>query len=107
MRNKIICTDPDNFQFCTPISEKVFEFKEFNRNAFPELFETIDKMGEDIFNNPKYWISDTVNLEDYSIDSLYDNVCAYYSYSEMLELMENKEYMVLAECCFEMENELY
>jgi len=109
-KNNWICTDPDNLQYANELSKKVFEIKQFKREDFPLQFNSIIKDPYNIdayIDINKYWVFDTICVSEYNYESLYDLVCHYYSFSEMEELIKNEEYMILAECIFEQENELY
>ncbi len=94
MENNWICTDPDNEQYALEVSEKVFRFKEKNR--FNGAYE-----------DPNEIIEETINLEDYTEDQMFNHVSAYYDYDEFKEMLDNKEYLIIAECIFEQESGLY
>lgn len=88
-----ICTDIDNQQYGRQISEKVFEFKEKNHNK--------DITGGNDF------VQMTIDLNDYSENSMYDLVSSFYGYDDFKKMLNDKEYWIIAECIFEMESELY
>jgi len=91
------CTDPDNEQYGRQLSERVFEFKEKNR--WHDL---------DPDNSEGEVIQMTVNLDDYSKDSMYDLVCSYYGYTDFEEFLKTPEGLwIIAECIFEQESSQY
>ncbi len=91
------CTDPDNKQYGRQLSERVFEFKEKNR--YHDL---------DHDNSEGEEIEMTINLDQYSENSMYDMVCAYYGYDAFKEFLKTNEGLwIIAECIFEQESSQY
>ena len=78
MKNKWICTDPDNQQYGRRISKTVFEFKERGQQLI-------------------------INLDSYNYSGKWNYCSAYYS-KEDFEKLAN---WIIAECIFEQESGLY
>lgn len=110
------CTDPDNLQFQRNGS---FEFKEFDRfsypNEFKEIVDGVDTLKTPIelipyWNNSNYWIIDTIDFKEYSIEKVFSLCSSYYSKEELSELIEDSNsggWEIIAECIFEQESGLY
>lgn len=98
-------TDPDNYQMGRKIGERTYEFKEFDWNAIapekPESLTQAKKMDN--------WISDIIDLDDYTPEQIQNHISAYYKDLEELKATDNSESWewIVAECIFEQESELY
>ena len=102
---KFICTDIDNMQFGRKINKNTYEFKEFNRNSY-NFVDEVEKLGEKKFKklywrDKRYWIRETINLQNYTSKTIKNILSAYYSNFKGLTNW------IIAECIFEQENELY
>ena len=110
------CTDPDNFQFGRMIGEGVYEFKEFDRNSYPNKFkellkkhyEEADDVIKGVFNDLDYWDELTIKLADYKEQEIESHVSAYYgSLADLKKECGESWAWIAAECIFEQESGLY
>ena len=101
--------DSDNFQYCIKLDKLIFEYKEFDRLSYPEIFYLLKygKVKIKDYQDDIFWIKNIINLEEYSLT--YINYClsGYYTEKEKPLLFYTKQYQVIAECIFECERKLY
>jgi hypothetical protein len=100
-----ICTDPDQYQFGRKISERLYEFKEFDWfNIFPDKSKTLEEAIEMKDN----WVELTINLNHYTTEEIENHISAYYdSIEQVKEIYDDHWEWILAECIFEQESQLY
>ncbi len=83
-----IITDINCNQSVRQLGENVFEFKE-QRISNPETKE-------------KYWYSAVINLNDYTMEEMLDNITPFGYNKDQLDYWHNSGYkLLIAECIFE------
>lgn len=101
------CTDPDNLQYKLRGS---LCFREFDRNNFDadQLHIDSDEVPSEIWNDPKYWIQETIDLSNYTLQDILRYALGYYdSLDEMINQHGPSADNIMAEIIFEQENGLY
>ena len=104
-----IC-DGDNFQFGKQVSEKVFIFKEFNRDEFPSIWSSSERENliYSVFNDTDYWEELEIDLDKYLADEVQKHLSAYYDgIGEVISIYGEQANWIIAECIFEQESGLY
>lgn len=92
--SKWICTDPDANQYGRQLDYKVYEFKEDIR--------AVDG------SKPTETYEDVINLNEYSIEQMFDHIAPYYSWEDFNKLLVTEEgRWIIAECIFEQESGQY
>ncbi len=110
--NSWTCTDPDSLQYGRQISEKIFEFKEFERFDNQEEFEALKELGDkEILKSMKEdecWHQETVNLTHYSTEQIESKISGYYdSIAEVEKEYGDEANWIIAECIFEYDSGMY
>lgn len=109
-------TDADNFQFGRKVSEGVFQFKEFDRKAFPEKFDELLKLDYRNANmlfsrelkESMFWIEDTIVLSNFNQEEIKGHISGYYdTIEEVHEIYGDSAEFIIAECIFEQTSGLY
>ncbi len=104
--SKWVCTDPDQFQYGRRISTYKFEFKEFDRNTYPDEFKDL-RDGKRTFLDT-YFIKFIVNLERYSMKEVMSRTESYYDNLDEIAAQYGKDFSwIVAECIFEQDLGLY
>lgn len=98
-----ICTDPDEVQFCRPISDTEFEYIQLKNGDLKEQvkggFNALAAL--DNVTEIKDWYQDEINVEDYDADELGEYVSPFGG-EEFLEQSKGAERnQLMAECIFE------
>lgn len=116
------CTDPNNFQFRRKISEKVYEFKEFDLSLLnPATTSSLDfikdkeKLSLELFvnkywNQEELWFNEEIDLNLYEDGEIREALDTYgYEYEEGLVIYPNGDSYtddaLIAECLFEQETQ--
>ncbi len=105
--NQWICTDPDTLQYGRQISEKVFEFRQFDVINNRELFEAGLDMDLRYLETKPVWKMDcwdklTVDLTNYTDKDIKENITGFYnSLNELKNTYGEESNWIIAECIFE------
>jgi len=101
-----VCTDSDNFQYGRRLSTYRFEFKEFDRDEYPEEFKALK---EDKLNFVEsYFIESIIDLEKYSMKEIMKHTEGYYDNLDEIAEQYGKDFTwIVAECIFEQDSGLY
>lgn len=116
------CTDPNNFQFRRKISDKIYEFKEFdmsllnpNTTSSLEYIKDKEKLGLELFTekywgNTTLWFNEEIDLDDYNEDDIKEVLDTYgYEYEDGLVVYPNGDSYaddaLIAECIFEQDTQ--
>lgn len=100
-----ICTDGDNEQYGRKISDRVYTFKELERE-FLGSFSDEEIIG--IFDSPQYWEEQEINLDEYSQEEVEKYISAYYTdLNEVFNIYGDDSNWIIAECIFEQKSGNY
>ncbi len=105
-------TDASNFQYGRKVSPGVYQFKEFDHDNYsfknPEYYKTEREFIDTVFDNPEFWIEDTIVLANFNDAEIRGHVSSYCDSLEQLkEIYGDKWEFVVAECIFEQQSGLY
>jgi len=103
---KFICTDRDNLQYGRKININNYEFKEFKRHNYRNIYKYLltllpSEIKIRYFYKEEYWIRKTINLQNYTSEQM-KNYYECYGFPE--GYLTN---WIIAECIFEQESGLY